>query len=427
MPNLEKLVLKDCPMLSEVSPSIGDLSKILLIDLEDCVSLRRLPRSIYKLKSLKTLILSGCLMIDKLDDGLEDMESLTTLIANNTAITRVPFSVVRSKSIGYISLCGYEGFASDVFPTIIWSWMSPTNKLTSPFHAFSSMSSLFSLNVPSSSSHELSSFSNHLPSLQSLSVECSSELQLSQTAAIILDALHATNYKELEPAATTSQVSNMTTSTLIQCCSQVHVSGSKQSFQSLLIQMGMNCQITDILKEKILQNIDVNGCGDCLLPDDSFPDWLTFSCEGSSVTFEVPQVEGRNLKTMMCVVYTSTPDNITSDGLKNVLVKNFTKTTIELYKREALVSFEDEEGQRVVSSIEPGNKVEVAVVFENGFIVKNTTVYLVYEEPIGQKKNKKKKSQTAENQFLRYLQIFVLAIVLHFLQKLLDFIHGKVL
>jgi Leucine-rich repeat (LRR) protein len=253
MPNLEKLVLKDCPMLSEVSPSIGDLSKILLIDLEDCVSLRRLPRSIYKLKSLKTLILSGCLMIDKLDDGLEDMESLTTLIANNTAITRVPFSVVRSKSIGYISLCGYEGFASDVFPSIIWSWMSPTNKLTSPFHAFAAMSSLFSLNVPSSSSHELSSFSNHLPSLQSLSVECSSELQLSQTAAIILNALHATNYKELEPAATTPQVSNMTTSTLIQCCSQVHVSGSKQSFQSLLIQMGMNCQITDILKEKILQ------------------------------------------------------------------------------------------------------------------------------------------------------------------------------
>jgi hypothetical protein len=177
----------------------------------------------------------------------------------------------------------------------------------------------------------------------------------------------------------------------------------------------------------LLQNIDVNGCDGCLLTDDIYPDWLSFSCEGSSVTFEVPQVEGRNLKTMMCVVYTSTPDNITSDGLKNVLVKNFTKATIQLYKREALVSFEDEEGQRVVSSIEPGNKVEVAVVFENGFIVKNATVYLVYEEPIGKKKNKKKKNKTAENQFLQYLQIFILAIVFHFLQKLLDFIHDKVL
>ncbi|WJX70674.1 hypothetical protein P8452_54753 [Trifolium repens] len=392
MPNLEKLVLMDCPRLSKISSTIGYLNKVLLINLEDCVGLRSLPRSIYKLKSVKALILSGCLMIDKLEEDIEQMESLTTLIANNTAITRVPFSLVRSKSIGYISLCGYEGFSRDVFPSIIMSWMSPTSGLPSPFQTSTIMSSLVPLDVSHSSSYELSSISKYLPSLRSLWVECSSELQLSHDAAIIMDALYATNYKELEPTATTSQVSNMSTSTLIQCCSQVHVSGSKHSFKSLLIQMGMNCQVTDLVKDKILQNIEVNGCDGSLLTDDSYPDWLSFSCEGSSVTFEVPQVEGRNLKTIMCVVYILTPDNITSDGLKNVLVKNFTKATIQLYKREALISFEDEEGQRVVSSIERGNKVEVAVVFENNFIVKNTTVYLVYEEPIGKKKNAMKKS-----------------------------------
>ncbi|PNX90323.1 hypothetical protein L195_g046446 [Trifolium pratense] len=80
--------------------------------------------------------------------------------------------------------------------------------------------------------------------------------------------------------------------------------------------------------------MDDNGC---LLPGDSYPNWLTFNCEDSSVTFEVPQVEGH------------------------------------------------EEGQRVVSSIEPGNKVEVVVVFENGFIVKKTAVYLIYDdEPIAE-------------------------------------------
>jgi len=129
LPNLEKLVLKDCPMLSEVSPRIGDLKKILLINLEGCIGLCNLPRSIYKLKSLQTLILSGCLKIDKLEEDLEQMESLTTLLANNTAITRVPFSLLRSKSIGYISLCGYEGSSHDVFPSIIRSWMSPRNTL----------------------------------------------------------------------------------------------------------------------------------------------------------------------------------------------------------------------------------------------------------------------------------------------------------
>jgi len=234
LPNLEKLVLKDCPMLTEVSPTIGDLSEILLIDLEDCVSLRSLPRSIYKLKSLKTLILSGCIMIDKLEEDIEQMESLTTLLAHNTAIKRVPFSVVRSKSIGYISLCGYEGFSRDVFPTIIWSWMSPTNNLPPPFQKSNIISPLVPLDVPHSSSHELSSISKYLPSLRSLWVECSSELQLSHNAAIILDALYATNSKELEQTASTSQI-------------------SKHSLKSLLIQVGMNCQATNILKELILQ------------------------------------------------------------------------------------------------------------------------------------------------------------------------------
>jgi len=65
-------------------------------------------------------------------------------------------------------------------------------------------------------------------------VECSSELQLSHDAAIILDALYATNSKEFEPTTATSQL-------------------SKHSLKSLLIQIGMNCQATNILKDIILQ------------------------------------------------------------------------------------------------------------------------------------------------------------------------------
>ncbi|GAU29187.1 hypothetical protein TSUD_276060 [Trifolium subterraneum] len=319
LPNLEQLVLSDCPMLSE---------------------------------------------IEKLDEDLEQMESLTTLIANNTAITRVPFSIVRSKSIAYISLCGYEGFSRYVFPSIILSWMSPTNNLPSKFQTAPITSSLVPLDLPYSSSHEISSISKYLPSLRSLWVECSSELQLSHDAAVILDALYSTNNKEFESAASTSKVSG-------------------NSLKSIFIQLRINCQVANILKERIVQNMTVDGYGGVLLPSDSYPYWLTFNCKGSSVLFEVPQLEGRNLKTIMCIVYTSTPENIVSDGLKNVMVKNYTKATIQLYKYEALVSFEEEEGYRLVSSIEHGNKMEVVVVFEKNFIVKKTTIYLIYDEPIG--------------------------------------------
>ncbi|XP_057458668.1 disease resistance protein RPV1-like isoform X2 [Lotus japonicus] len=355
MPNLEKLVLRDCPSLSEVSHSIGHLNKVLLINLRDCIRLRNLPRSIYKLKSLKTLILSGCLMIDKLEEDVEQMESLTTLIADNTAITRVPYSLVRSKSIGYISLCGHEGLSRDVFPSIIWSWMSPTNNLSSLVQTSAGMSSLVSLNVSSSSSQGLSSIPVDLPKLQSLWMESGSELQLSRDAERILGALYAMNSsKELESTATTSEVSNMETSALMECISQGLDSGSKGSLKYLLFQMGMNCQATSILKEIILENMAVGGSGVSLLPGDNYPDWSTFNSEGCSVIFEVPQVNGRSLKAMMCVVHSSTADDITSDGLQNVLVINCTKNTIQLYKRNALASFEDEEWRKVVSNIEPG-------------------------------------------------------------------------
>ncbi|KAI5392070.1 disease resistance protein RUN1 [Lathyrus oleraceus] len=380
LPNLEKLILKDCPRLSEISHSVGHLKKVLLINLKDCIRLCNLPRNIYTLKSLKTLILSGCLMIDKLEEDLEQMESLTALIADNTAITKVPFSVVRSKNIGYISLCGYKGFSRDVFPSIIWSWMSPTNNL-SP----NDMSSLVSINASNSISHNLSSISNVLPKLQSLWLECGSDLQLSQDATIILNALSTTSSKELESTATTSQVLDVKTSSLIECRSQVQVSTTKHSMNSLLIQMGMSCLITDLLKDRILQNLTVGGCGSFLLPGDNYPDWLTFNSEGSSVIFEVPQVEERNLKTVMCIVHSSSPDDITSYGLKTVLVINRTKATILLYKREALSSFENEEWQRVVSTLEPGDKVEIAVVFGSSFFVMKTAVYLIYDEPIGKK------------------------------------------
>ncbi|XP_014629005.1 disease resistance protein RUN1 isoform X3 [Glycine max] len=385
LPNLEKLLLIDCPRLSEISYTIGHLNKVLLINFQDCISLRKLPRSIYKLKSLKALILSGCLKIDKLEEDLEQMESLTTLIADKTAITRVPFSIVRSKRIGYISLCGYEGFSRDVFPSIIWSWMSPTNSLSSRVQTFLDVSSLVSLDVPNSSSNHLSYISKDLPLLQSLCIECGSELQLSIDAANILDALYATNFEELESTAATSQMHNMNVLTLIECNNQVHNLGSKNFRRSLLIQMGTSCQVTNILKQRILQNMTTSdGGGGCLLPGDSYPDWLTFNSEGSSLTFEIPQVNGRNLKKMMCHVHYSSPENITSDGLKNLLVINHTKAIIQLYKRNALVSFEDEEWQGVLSKIEPGNKVQIVVVFWSKLTVYKTTIYLIYE-PMNEK------------------------------------------
>ncbi|MED6119776.1 hypothetical protein PIB30_014826 [Stylosanthes scabra] len=364
LPNLEKLLLKDCPSLSSISDTIGHLKRILLINLEDCTSLGNLPRSIYKLKSLNTLIISGCSMIDKLEEDLEQMKSLVTLIADKTAITQVPFSIVRSKSIGYVSLCGYEGFSRDVFPSLIWSWMSPSNDLSSMVQASSSSSAVIPFD---------------LPKLRSLWVECDSDLQLNGGVARILATLFATYNKELEATPTTSQVlmNNIKGSEIFDLRNQSHISGSPKC---LVIEVGMKSQVTKVLKDIILQGMKTTTNefnDDWFLKSDKY--WLTFGSKSSSVVFEVPQVNGCNLNSVtLCILYSSS-----SECLKNVLIINYTKSTIQVYKQDTLASLEDEEGRRITSHLEPGNKVEILVVGYK-FIVKRTTIFLIYDEPVGQ-------------------------------------------
>jgi hypothetical protein len=125
--------------------------------------------------------------------------------------------------------------------------------------------------------------------------------------------------------------------------------------------------------------------GSGLLPGDNYPDWLTFNSNSSSVTFEVPQVDGRSLKTIMCIAYSSSPNNTITEAFEVLLVINCTKNTIQLYKRDALLaSFDEDEWQRVISNIEPGNEIKVVT---NEFTVKKTTIYLVYDEQIEVKTN----------------------------------------
>jgi len=234
LPNLEKLTMKDCPCLSEIHPSIGDLKNLLLINLTDCVGLCNLPKKIYQLKSLQTLILSGCLMIDKLEEDIEQMESLKTLIADNTTVTIVPFSMVRSKSISYISLCGYEGFSRDVFPSLISSWMSPT--LNSPPHIspFWNISyGLASINVHKNNLGFLSPMVSSLLGLRTIGVQFRSKIQLTQELQRILDDQYDVRFTKVETLHA-SQISNL-------------------SLRSLLIGMGSFHIVIDTLNKSISQ------------------------------------------------------------------------------------------------------------------------------------------------------------------------------
>ncbi|CAL5195447.1 unnamed protein product [Lathyrus oleraceus] len=359
LPNLEKLIMKDCPSLSNVHPSIGDLKNLLLLNLKDCTSLGYLPNEIYHLRSVITLIFSGCSKIDKLEEAIGKMESLKTLIAANTGIKQVPFSIVRSKSIGYISLCGYEGLSRDIFPSIIWSWMSPTMNSLARIPPFGGLSmSLVSLDIDSKNlglvhqSPILSSSSK----LRSVCVQCHSEIQLKEELRRFLYDL-----TELETSHA-SQTSDL-------------------SFKSILIGMG-SCQIVnETLGKSLSQGLTTNKSSASFLPRNNLPAWLAYTSEGPSVCFQVPKDSDCGMKGItLCVVYSSTLESMAPECLTSVLIINYTKFTIQICKRDTVMSFNDEDWKGVVSNLGVGEDVEIYVAFGHGLTVKETTVYLIYGE-----------------------------------------------
>lgn len=92
VPNLERLILEGCTFLVELHPSLGQLKKLLLVNLKDCKNLRTLPSKL-EMDSLEVFILSGCSKVKMLPEFGENMESLVTLDLEETAIVKLPASL----------------------------------------------------------------------------------------------------------------------------------------------------------------------------------------------------------------------------------------------------------------------------------------------------------------------------------------------
>ncbi|XP_052724206.1 disease resistance protein RPV1-like isoform X2 [Vigna angularis] len=178
LPSLEHLIFKYCSRLLKVHRSIGSLNSLILLNLKDCTSLNNLPKEIYELKSLRTLILSGCSEIHIMDKDIAKLKSLITVIAENTAVKHVPFSILSSKGIGYMSLRRFEGLSHNLFPSIIRSWMSPTMNPISYIHSFC-MDMM-------DNTIDIAPLLSTLANVRSVLLACDTEFQLSKEVTNIL-------------------------------------------------------------------------------------------------------------------------------------------------------------------------------------------------------------------------------------------------
>ncbi|XP_017442548.1 disease resistance protein RUN1 isoform X1 [Vigna angularis] len=367
LPSLEQLILKDCTGLREVHPSIGCLCNLTLLNLKDCTSLSNLPREIYKLISLETLILSGCSMIDLLEKDVVQMESLVTLIAENTIVNHVPFSILSSKSIGHISLRGFERLSRNIFPSIIRSWMSTVMNPISYIH---------SLCMDIDNSWEnIGPLLSSLENLRSVLVQCDTEYQLSKQVKSILVEYFA-NFAE---------------------------SGISKQFRSSFIRLGTYHEFFNAVSDNISEVLLNSESCDVSLPVDNLPNWLAYMGEGNSVSFSVPW--DRDMKGMaLSVVYLSTGEIVATECLRSVLIVNYTKSTLQIHKYGTIISFNDIDWQGIMSNLAPEDKVEIFVTFGHGLVVKNTILYLVCGEP----NYLKKELESKKNSLLRSIMKIVM-------------------
>ena len=282
LPNLKKLILKDCTSLVKVHQSIGDLDKLVLVNLKGCKKLRSLPRSLYKLKSLETLILSDCCNIDNLADDLGEMECLTTLWMDNTAIRTVPSTINRLKNLKHFSLRGCKGSQPNTRSSNFWSLKSRSkipksvNILLDSIQGLSSLKELClsdcdlsddtipkglgslcalqSLDLRGNRFHALSSSLGGLPRLRRLYLDYCKELQSIPDLPISLNSLHARNCTALERIPNVSKLSSMETLFLTNCHKLVEIPGLDKMLKyfGILHMEGCN-NITSIFKQSILQ------------------------------------------------------------------------------------------------------------------------------------------------------------------------------
>lgn len=285
LPNLTKLILKDCKSLYDVHPSIGHLDKLVLVNLKNCRNLKNLPKNFYKIKSLETLILSGCSMIHNLDEDLGELVSLTTLLADDTGIRKVPFTIVRLRNLKHLSLCSLKASQSKSLPSLIWSWLTPrksplrsANLLPPSLQGLNSLttlrlngcnltddtipkdlgslSSLVYLSLENNSFHSLPSSLRALSKLKDLVLDNCTMLRSLPDLPTNLNALHARNCRSLENIPNMSEISKLQTLSLTNCHELVDIPGLDKVLKSMAVIRMEGCNnISTAFKGSILRVI----------------------------------------------------------------------------------------------------------------------------------------------------------------------------
>ncbi|KAJ9185898.1 hypothetical protein P3X46_005476 [Hevea brasiliensis] len=406
LPNLEELKLKGCINLVEVHESIGDLKRLVFLNLKDCRRLRKLPRKFFMQRSLEKLVLSGCSTLDELPSDLGKMESLKVLHAD-----------------------GIVSSITTPWHLTFWSWLSQRQgrefsfPLTLPPHSlvslslancnlsddtiyFSSLRSLKYLNLSGNSIYCLPKSINSLTKLESLLLDHCNRLQSLPELPTSLKELSAQKCTSLKRI---SNLPNLMTSLLLNLAGCQQLVGVQDLFKlepiSILdIEMAnklglFNLEFTENIEVEMFSVMTMTSrtappqvlheCGICsiFLPGSELPGWYNPQREGSSISFTVPPPHGHKIRGLnICTVYAC---NNLRNGFGDhhcTKVWNKTKDLRWTYSPTFYGIPETEEIMLWLShwklgdQLEGGDELNVSVVMSTGYQVKKFGIHLVCEQ-----------------------------------------------
>nr|XP_023908409.1 disease resistance-like protein DSC1 [Quercus suber] len=110
-PNLKQLILQRCTRLYKIHASLGDLKRLIRLDLNGCKCLKSLPHKI-SLEALEFFNLSGCSNLKKFPGIVENMSHLSKLCLSETAIkdcknlSSLPIAICNLMSLKNLNLFG---------------------------------------------------------------------------------------------------------------------------------------------------------------------------------------------------------------------------------------------------------------------------------------------------------------------------------
>ncbi|KAL4600360.1 hypothetical protein ACB092_11G193500 [Castanea dentata] len=120
-PNLKQLILQCCTRLYKIHASLGDLKRLIRLDLNGCKCLKSLPHKI-SLEALEFFNLNGCSKLKKFPDIVENMPRLSKLCLSETTIKDLSLLVIHSTGLIELDLKDCKNLSS--LPIAICSLMS---------------------------------------------------------------------------------------------------------------------------------------------------------------------------------------------------------------------------------------------------------------------------------------------------------------